>query len=116
MRPVDGKAIRDVMKNLQPENTNNNKILDAFDAAMDCQENLMVLAILLEDSGNAAFDPHEKCVLSGAGRLVANEAKKLQFALDSLETHCQKRPTSQRHSKAGTPFRRPVTSKTGSRK
>ena len=74
-------------------------VVDALDQAIACQENIFVLAILLEDSGTNATGSHENRVPAGAGRLIANEARKLDILLRTLEEHFP-RPTKRFHSGA----------------
>jgi hypothetical protein len=59
--------------------------LDALEQAMDCRENIFALALLLEDSAaQAAGDEQENSILSGTGRLIASETRKLKTLLDIL--------------------------------
>jgi hypothetical protein len=65
--------------------------LDALEQAMDCRENIFALAVLLEDSAaQAAADEHESAILSGAGRLIANETRKLKSLLEILDRQFSK--------------------------
>jgi hypothetical protein len=74
------------MKNASPQKSPVISIIDALDQAMDCCENISAIALLLQDSGgHAALDEYESTVLSGAGRLIAHEARKLKTLIDNLE-------------------------------
>lgn len=64
--------------------------LDALEQAMDCHENIFTIAVLLEDSAAQAADEHEKAILSGAGRIIAQETRKLQSLLETLDRQLQK--------------------------
>ena len=79
----------DAMKNVpstSPQSPPAISTIDALDQAMDCCENISALALLLQDSGgHAALDEYESTVLSGAGRLLAYEARKLKILVDNLE-------------------------------
>jgi hypothetical protein len=74
-------------------------VIDALDQAIACQENIFVIAVLLEDNGTNAADSIETCLRSGVGRLIANEARKLDTVLRLLEEHYP-RPTNRPRSKA----------------
>jgi hypothetical protein len=80
------------MKKMPNHATTTIPVIDALDRAIACQENIFVLAVLLEDS-------HENLVLSGAGRLIANEARKLGDMLLVLEEQYP-RPTKRPRSGA----------------
>ena len=65
--------------------------IDALEQAMDCRENIFALAVLLEDSAaQTAADEHESAILSGAGRLIANETRTLKSLLEILDRQLQK--------------------------
>jgi hypothetical protein len=74
-------------------------VIDALDQAIACQENIFVIGSLLADSSTLAADSHENRVRSGVGRLLANEARKLDILLQALEEHYP-RPTKRPRSKA----------------
>ena len=74
-------------------------VIDALDLAIACHENIFILASLLEDSGTNAADNHENSVRSGAGRLIAIEARKMGDSLTVLEEHYP-RPTKRSRSDA----------------
>jgi len=66
---------------------------DALEQAMDCRENIFAIAVLLEDSAAQAADEHERAILSGAGRLIADETRKLKSLLAILDRRLPKMKT-----------------------
>ena len=80
------------MKKMSNHATATIPVIDALDRAIAAQENIFILAVLLEDS-------QENLVLSGAGRLIANEARKLGDMLLVLEEQYP-RPTKRPRSGA----------------
>jgi hypothetical protein len=66
----------------------NSQILDAFDQADTCQENLETIAeLLLCNNSDEAFNRN---VAGGVGRLIKAEMRKLRNALDTIEAHYPK--------------------------
>ena len=57
---------------------------------MDCRENIFAIATLLEDNAAQAVDEHERAILSGAGRLIAGETRKLKSLLEILDRQLRK--------------------------
>ena len=64
--------------------------VDALEQAADCRENIFAIALMLEGSAAQAADEHENAILSGAGRLIAHEMRKLKSLLEILERQLQK--------------------------
>lgn len=75
--------------------------IDALEQAMNCRENIFAIALMLEDSGeHAAGDEQESTILSGTGRLIASETRKLKTLLDIMDRQFSK-PNKQPLKKSG---------------
>ena len=63
-------------------------VIDAFDQAFSSQENILVIAALMESTASETpFSNHDHRILAGAGKIITAEARKLNEAMCVLEKH-----------------------------